>query len=482
MVSAFPPDDMPNNPPDPSDEAFSAPAPSEHESPHTRQPLLGMVGTSGGMPVTTASWWETPFARERLPLMLSGVACVMASLSLVMNLQAAQWQGELASKTVQAQVNPPAKPMLRKPASLKVVDPENQVIADIAEQIAPSVVNIDVLRKQPAQNVPTELPFDDPVLRKFFGITPDSPHGPSLAQPEEAPSRQGNGSGVILDTEGHVITNLHVVNMADVITVTTSDHTQYNAHVVGSDPFSDLAVLKLDAPLEGEATQGKESTQLTALKPAALGDSGSLRPGEWVMAVGSPLGFDHTVTMGIVSALSRKIPDLSHEVDYIQTDAAINPGNSGGPLINLHGEVVGITTAISGRAQNIGFAIPANTVKTIAQQLIANGQVTRPFVGIAMTALTPDIAKSLGLLENTPGVLVSQIIADSPAEQAGIQQGDIIYEINQKAVATPEEIQKVIKAQPVGTSFTLSLLRDKQHIEKSVQSRQWTVSRQVDTN
>jgi S1-C subfamily serine protease len=260
----------------------------------------------------------------------------------------------------------------------------------------------------------------------------------------------GNGSGMIINKDGYILTNNHVVATADKMTVTLNDGRQVPAKLVGRDAFSDVAVLKIDAP---------------NLTPVTLGDSGKLRPGEWVIAVGSPLGFDHTVTLGIVSALSRKIPDLNSNLSFIQTDAAINPGNSGGPLVNLRGEVIGINTAISGRGQNIGFAIPVNDLKTIVDTLIAGKPVERPWLGLSMVGLNPELAKHVGLPPATQGVVIAQVLQNSPAYKAGLMQGDVIQKMDGKPITKAETVQELVRGKPLNSKFTLGILRNGHPIE-----------------
>ena len=268
---------------------------------------------------------------------------------------------------------------------------------------------------------------------------------------------QGNGSGVIIDESGHILTNHHVVQGAEEVQVTLHDGRKFSARLVGGDPFTDLAVLKIDAK---------------NLKPAPLGDSDALRPGEWVLAVGSPLGFDHTVTLGIVSAISRRVPDININLDFIQTDAAINPGNSGGPLVNLNGEVIGINTAISGRGQNIGFAIPVNVAKSVTDSLIAHGSIKRPWIGIAMTALSPELSRSLGLSEKTAGVVVAQVMPQSPSERAGFRQGDVIQRVDGQPISKPKAIQTLVQDKPVNSTLNFQVLREGRMIPISVHTAQ----------
>lgn len=320
------------------------------------------------------------------------------------------------------------------------------LIADVSEQVASSVVNIDV-SKTKTISLGNMFPFRDELFDRFFGNT--NPFDEALPQQQgrqKVFKQTGNGSGLVLDNEGHILTNHHVVGGVDEITVTFNNGTHSLAKVVGSDPFSDLAVIQV---------QDKK-----ALSPATLGDSKALRPGDWAIAIGSPLGFDHTVTVGIISALSRHIPDINTNVEFIQTDAAINPGNSGGPLVNLAGEVIGINTAISGRAQNIGFAIPINTAREVAQALITQGKVLRPWIGIHMVATNPELLRSLGAPANTQGVIVADAVQGSPADKAGLQQGDILQHVEGKKLLDPETLQKMVREQKIGTALHCQIWRD----------------------
>lgn len=333
------------------------------------------------------------------------------------------------------------------------------LIADVAEQVSPSVVNIDVERTENVPNI--AMPFDQGMLERFFGIQPgDGGEGSPFAPFHPGYAKQiiaGNGSGVIVDSKGYILTNYHVVTSASKITVTLNDGRKCPGHVVGQDRFSDLAVVKIDCD---------------NLQPAVLGDSQKLRPGEWVIAVGSPLGFDHTVTLGIISAISRRVPDINSNVDFIQTDAAINPGNSGGPLVNLRGEVVGINTAISARGQNIGFAVPVNVAKQVTDALIAHGKITRPWIGISMTDLTPELAKSLGLPTNTQGVVVAQVLPQSPSAQAGFRQGDILQRVDGMKIKSSKAVQEYVRQKPVNSNMAFQVLRDGQMMALQVHTAQ----------
>ncbi|MDX2085191.1 MAG: trypsin-like peptidase domain-containing protein [Candidatus Melainabacteria bacterium] len=329
------------------------------------------------------------------------------------------------------------------------------LVADVAERVAPSVVNIDIEQQAklpPAIGDLPAFPFrGDDIFRRFFGFDPEGgfpgqpPANGRRVEIYGGPKVAGNGSGIVLDSNGHILTNNHVIQSATTIFVTLNDGRRLPARVVGKDAYTDLAILKVEA---------------NNLKPARFGNSNQLRPGEWVLAVGSPLGFDHTVTLGIVSALSRRIPNLNSNVDFIQTDAAINPGNSGGPLVNLDGEVVGINTAVSGRGQNIGFAIPVNVASEVADALIHHKEIARPWIGIGMLNLTPEVSKSLGVAESTQGVVVAQVMPGSPSFQAGFQPGDIIQRIEGTVITDAKQVQDVIKQKPINAPLHFQILRN----------------------
>jgi serine protease Do len=383
---------------------------------------------------------------SRLPLLASLVA-VLVSTATLLSVHP-EWFVEIAPTSTQPDAGlrlTSTDPTIAHP--LMGTGQGDNRIADVAESVAPSVVNIDTQKSAPASMMGVS-PFGDPVFDYFFGF-PASPRGGFRGAPDNLrtpPVLRGNGSGVIMSEDGLVLTNNHVIKGADDITVTLNDQRKFKATVVGRDPMTDIAVLRLN--------------NAKNLKPAKFGDSSHLRPGEWVLAIGSPLGFDHTVTVGIVSAMARQVPDINSNVEFIQTDAAINPGNSGGPLVNLRGEVIGINTAIAGSGQNIGFAIPVNTVKRISQDLAAGGKVTRPWIGVSMVALTPNLSKSLGVSETTKGVIVSQVYPDSPAYRAGFQQGDIIQRIDGKPVVNPKDVQETIRAKPIKSQLNLQILRN----------------------
>jgi serine protease Do len=323
------------------------------------------------------------------------------------------------------------------PAVLPVasVRPEARVelpsFADLVKRLSPSIVNISTVSEVPENQLSRRRerdPFDF-----FYHFGP----------------RRSLGSGFVLDAEGYIITNHHVVDEATEIVVRMDDEKEYKAQIVGGDAKTDIAVIKIDGA--------------TGLVPLALGDSDELRVGEWVVAVGSPFGLDHTVTAGIVSAKGRKInrPDQSPYDDFIQTDAAINPGNSGGPLVNLDGHVVGINTAIysrSGGNIGIGFAIPINLARQIVPQLKEVGHVTRGWLGVLIQPVDEDIAKSLSLPE-AKGALVAKVFPDSPAAGGGIEVGDVIVTFGGQGIKKSNDLPGIVASTAVGQTVEVELIR-----------------------
>jgi serine protease Do len=308
--------------------------------------------------------------------------------------------------------------------------------AQVSETVAPAVVNINTVTRG-AGRTPIEEFFGDEFFRRFFGDTPE----------RQEPARS-LGSGVIVDPSGTVLTNAHVVGRATEIEVATADGKKYKAKLAGVDRRTDLAVLRL---------QGGGP-----FPSATLGDSDKIKVGDWVLAIGSPFGLQQTVTAGIISAKGRSIGQGPFD-DFLQTDAAINPGNSGGPLVNMSGEVVGINSAIlsrSGGNVGIGFAIPVNMAKRIYTELVAKGKVTRGWLGVSIQPLTPELAKGFGLKE-PKGVLISDVVQDSPAAKAGILAGDIVVEFDKKKVDTPQDLQKVVATTTPGKGVPVKVWRDK---------------------
>ncbi len=308
--------------------------------------------------------------------------------------------------------------------------------AQVAENVAPAVVNINTVTRGQGRT-PIEEFFGDEFFKRFFGD-----------QPERQEPLRSLGSGVIVDSSGIVLTNAHVVERASEIEAVMSDGKKIKAKLAGVDRRTDLAVLKL---------QGSGP-----FPAATLGDSDRIKVGDWVLAIGSPFGLQQTVTAGIISAKGRSIGQGPFD-DFLQTDAAINPGNSGGPLVNMSGEVIGINSAIlsrSGGNVGIGFAIPVNMAKRIYTELAAKGKVTRGWLGVSIQPLTPELAKGFGL-KDAKGVLVSDVVQDSPAAKAGIIAGDIVVEFDKRKVDTPQDLQKVVALTAPGKGVPIKVWRDK---------------------
>jgi serine protease Do len=310
--------------------------------------------------------------------------------------------------------------------------------AGLAERLGPAVVNIQVTKVAPVAGVPwmqdPEGPYGE-FFKRFFKDLPQRP---------EQFRTQGSGSGVFISADGYLLTNNHVVDGAKEVTVTLADQQVYPARVIGRDPKTDLAVLKIDA---------KQS-----LPVAPMGNSTDLKVGEWVLAIGNPFGLSNSVTAGIVSAKGRVIGAGPYD-DFIQTDAPINPGNSGGPLFNMQGEMVGINTAIVASGQGIGFAIPIDLAKPLIPQLVKTGEVTRGYLGVSIQSITPDLAKALKLEEHQ-GALVAEVVQGSPAAKAGIHRGDVIVGFNGESVKDSHDLPAIVAKTPVGETATVTLRRD----------------------
>jgi serine protease Do len=319
----------------------------------------------------------------------------------------------------------------------------------LAQQISPSVVNISSTQEVRTPGLAPRgpgapgLPEGDP-FHEFF-----EPFERFFGPPRRSPFRAKSlGSGFVIDSEGFIITNNHVVENSEEIMVRLSTGKEFKAKVVGRDPKTDIALIEISGASD--------------LTPVVLGNSDDLKVGQWVVAIGNPFGLENTVTAGIVSALARHINQGPYD-DFIQTDAAINPGNSGGPLLNTRGEVVGINTAIfsrSGGNIGIGFAIPIGLAKEIVPQLKEKGHVTRGWLGVMIQKVTPDIAETLGLPE-ARGALVADVVKEGPAEEAGLKQGDVIIEYDGKRVADSAELPLLVARTPVGMSVNVKVIRDK---------------------
>lgn len=314
--------------------------------------------------------------------------------------------------------------------------------SQVVQEISPAVVNVRVSKRVTMPHPPFGgTPFD-----KFFG----NPFDEFFQMPKGEGQdflEQGSGSGVIVSRDGYILTNNHVVEGADNITVRTADGKEYPAKVIGTDPKTDIAVIKVDAD---------------GLKPAKLGDSDKVVVGEWVLAIGNPFELSNTVTAGIISARGRSNVGLAEYEDFIQTDAAINPGNSGGPLVNLNGEVIGINTAIATRTggyMGIGFAIPINMAKDIMDQLIKTGKVVRGWLGVYIQPITPDLKEQFDL-KTDEGALIADVTKGSPAERAGLQRGDVIVKFQGERMKDPNQLRKAVAATPVGTVADVTVIRN----------------------
>ncbi|MEL6438508.1 MAG: HhoA/HhoB/HtrA family serine endopeptidase [Cyanobacteria bacterium J06621_8] len=358
-------------------------------------------------------------------------------------------QTPVYSAAVPAQLNSPQ------------LDSEAEInfIAAAVQKVGPAVVRIDASRQ-----VSTALPenFKHPLFRRFFG---NGDSGELSPNSREIPERleRGTGSGFIIGSDGRLITNAHVVDGAQEVQVTLNDGTSYEGQVLGTDSFTDLAVIKIEAQ---------------NLPTVNFGNAENLIPGEWAIAIGNPLGLDNTVTVGIISALDRSSSQVgvpNKRVRFIQTDAAINPGNSGGPLLNSRGEVIGINTAIRADAQGLGFAIPIETAQKIASQLFDKGQVDHPYLGIQMVNLNQDTKAQINSskefdfkITEQEGVLVVRVIPDSPAAKSDFQAGDIIYQVGEQAVETSRQVQEQVDLSEIGSELAVKVMREGKEITLKV--------------
>lgn len=355
-------------------------------------------------------------------------------------------QNQTDAKAVASQASP--LPTRSTVQSRLPIATDANFIAAVVERVGPAVVRIDASR-----TVQNRIPaaFNDPFFRRFFGS--EVPRIPSERV------ERGTGSGFIINANGHILTNAHVIDGANTVTVTLKDGREFQGRVLGVDPVTDVAVIKIEA---------------NNLPSVNMGNSEQLKPGEWAIAIGNPLGLDNSVTVGIISATGRSsnqagAPDK--RVSFIQTDAAINPGNSGGPLINARGEAIGMNTAIIRGAQGLGFAIPINTAQRIAEQLIAKGKVDHPFLGIQMVTLTPELRKNINsdpnsglMVEEDRGVLIVKVLSDSPAAKAGLRMGDVITKVNAQSVAQSNQVQQAVENSQVGGTLPMEVRRNGQTI------------------
>ncbi|HEY9875743.1 MAG TPA: HhoA/HhoB/HtrA family serine endopeptidase [Candidatus Obscuribacterales bacterium] len=337
---------------------------------------------------------------------------------------------------------------IEQKVALQIPDREGSFVTAAVNRVGSAVVRIDTERTITRRVDPF---FDDPMFRRFFG----DQFVPQMPQQERL---RGQGSGFIIDRNGIILTNAHVVDQADKVTVTLKDGRTVEGKVQGADEVTDLAVVKV---------QGGSN-----LPVAPLGNSDEVQVGDWAIAVGNPLGLDNTVTLGIVSTLKRSSAAVGipgKRLDFIQTDAAINPGNSGGPLLNQRGEVIGINTAIRADAMGIGFAIPINKAKVISSQLAQGMKVHHPYLGIQMTTLTPQLAAENNSDPNSPlqvpevsGVLVVRVLPNTPAAAAGLRRGDVIVQIEDQSVTTAEQLQNIVDDSSLGTFLNMKVRRGNQ--------------------
>lgn len=355
-------------------------------------------------------------------------------------LEANKWSND--SDVISSVVKKQAQPSTPNSGNNLVSFSHHNFIAEAVKKVGPSVARIDAAKK-----LTTEAPeaLKNPLLKRFFGE--------NLPVPEER-TKRGTGSGVIISSDGRLITNAHVVHGANTVKVTLKDGRVFDGVVKGVDSLTDIAIIKIEA---------------TDLPEVSIGKSEQLIPGQWAIAIGNPLGLDNTVTVGIISAIGRTssqvgIPDK--RVRFLQTDAAINPGNSGGPLLNDQGEVIGINTAIRANAQGLGFAIPIETAKRIADELFVYGKIEHPFLGISMVDLTPEVKDEINRkldtkIKDNQGVVIMRVIEDSPAQKAGLRQGDVIQKVGGVVVKSPTEVQQEVEKSLVGKNLAVEVIRNR---------------------
>lgn len=377
------------------------------------------------------------------------IAGIFLSLGIIIGLILAVNEGRLTSGPSGIGSGPSATPRM---AESIAAPPLDQGFVAVAKAATPAVVNISTTRvvKSPSGTPMTPF-FEDPFFRKFFG----DEFYRQFEVPRER-REQSLGSGVIVDPNGLIVTNNHVVAKADEIKVFLGDKREFKGKVVGTDPKTDVAVVKIDAK---------------DLPTIAWGDSDKLQVGEYVLAIGNPFGLNQTVTMGIVSAVGRANVGIAEYEDFIQTDAAINPGNSGGALVNVRGELIGINTAIfsqSGGYMGVGFAVPSNMVKSVMDSLVKTGKVIRGWLGVSIQEVTPELAKQFSLSE-TQGALVTDVLENSPAAKGGLKQGDVIVSFDGAPVENTGTLRNHVAQTPVGKKVKIGIIRDKKEKELEVE-------------
>ncbi|RII28017.1 MAG: peptidase [Geobacter sp.] len=369
-----------------------------------------------------------------MKITLRALACILTGLMALSGLSACSGKGEqplyLESKRKAGEAEAPVKEV--PPDILST----QRAFSTVAKKVTPCVVNISTISKKKMIQPLFEM---SPLFEDFFGA-PQYRRDKSL------------GSGFIISKDGYIVTNDHVVRDAESVQVKLSNDKVYDAKVVGSDQKSDIAVIKIAA---------------SDLPTAVLGDSDRLEVGQWAIAIGNPFGLDRTVTVGVVSATGRNNVGIETYENFIQTDASINPGNSGGPLLNVYGEVIGINTAIVAAGQGIGFAIPINMAKPIFAQLIQKGSVSRGWIGVTIQPVTEELARSFGLRQAS-GALVNDTLKGSPAEKAGIRQGDVITAFNGTTVKDPSHLQRLVAEAGIGKPARITVFRDGKSLDLNI--------------
>jgi Do/DeqQ family serine protease len=398
--------------------------------------------------MTKSQFWKR--ATTSLSLVLLGGGVALGGNYLINSSQSIAQEKSITQQTNNvATANKATNVVQRETTEPAIAVPQNYV-SQVVQNVGNSVVRIDASRTVSTNTSPM---LNDPFFRQFFGD-----------QIPNIPNQQvqrGLGSGFIVSSDGLILTNAHVVDGSDQVKVTLKDGRTLEGKVMGSDSLTDVAVIKINAE---------------NLPAVTFADSEQLQPGEWAIAIGNPLGLDNTVTTGIVSATGRSSAQVGvadKRVSFIQTDAAINPGNSGGPLLNAQGEVIGMNTAIIQNAQGIGFAIPINTAQNIAEDLIAKGKADHPFLGIQMAEITPELKQQLKNQMNLDvsadkGILIVDVVPNSPADNAGLKSGDIIKKIAGESVKTPDEVQQSVEKTEIGKQLALNLQRDDKRLDMKV--------------
>ncbi len=398
--------------------------------------------------MTKSQFWKR--ATTSLSLVLLGGGVALGGNYLINSSQSIAQEKNITQQTNNVETANKATNVVQRETTEPAIAVPQNYVSQVVQNVGNSVVRIDASRTVSTNTSPM---LNDPFFRQFFGD-----------QIPNIPNQQvqrGFGSGFVVSSDGLILTNAHVVDGSDQVKVTLKDGRTLEGKVMGSDSLTDVAVIKINAE---------------NLPAVTFGDSEQLQPGEWAIAIGNPLGLDNTVTTGIVSATGRSSAQVGvadKRVSFIQTDAAINPGNSGGPLLNAQGEVIGMNTAIIQNAQGIGFAIPINTAQNIAEDLIAKGKADHPFLGIQMAEITPELKQQLKNQMNLDvsadkGILIVDVVPNSPADNAGLKSGDIIKKIAGESVKTPDEVQQSVEKTEIGKQLALNLQRDDKRLDMNV--------------